>query len=154
MKTGKDFSADIAATEAAIASNTILLIGLVLAYPYGELTQLWKLPLLRNEKILLCHVDACIGWFDILPFIKKRLRNSHSILKVDMVLLRFRLMYIKTAMPQKEHRSVVQKSRIETVSVSLYTKWAGTGIYGSPTMTGTVWKQYCRGLGENIAFDW
>ena len=145
-KTGKDFSADIAATEAAIASNTILLVGSAPAYPYGVMDPIVEIAALAKRKNLLCHVDACIGGF-ILPFIKEA---GYEIPPFD-----FEVEGV-TSLSADVHKygyapkgaSVVlyKNHELRRFQFSLYTKWAG-GIYGSPTMTGTR-------AGSNIAAAW
>lgn len=145
-KTGKDFSADIAATEAAIASNTILLVGSAPAYPYGVMDPIVDIAALAKRKNLLCHVDACIGGF-ILPFIKEA---GYAIppfdFEVDGVTSLSADVHKYGYAPKGASVVLYKNHELRRFQFSLYTKWAG-GIYGSPTMTGTR-------AGSNIAAAW
>lgn len=145
-KTGKDFNADIAATEAAIASNTILLVGSAPAYPYGVMDPIVDIAALAKRKNLLCHVDACIGGF-ILPFIKEA---GYAIppfdFEVDGVTSLSADVHKYGYAPKGASVVLYKNHELRRFQFSLYTKWAG-GIYGSPTMTGTR-------AGSNIAAAW
>lgn len=145
-KTSKDFSADIAATEAAIASNTILLVGSAPAYPYGVMDPIVDIAALAKRKNLLCHVDACIGGF-ILPFIKEA---GYAIppfdFEVDGVTSLSADVHKYGYAPKGASVVLYKNHELRRFQFSLYTKWAG-GIYGSPTMTGTR-------AGSNIAAAW
>jgi len=145
-RTGKDFSADIAATEAAIASNTILLVGSAPAYPYGVMDPIVDIAALAKRKNLLCHVDACIGGF-ILPFIKE---SGYAIppfdFEVDGVTSLSADVHKYGYAPKGASVVLYKNHELRRFQFSLYTKWAG-GIYGSPTMTGTR-------AGSNIAAAW
>lgn len=145
-KTGKDFSADIAATEAAIASNTILLVGSAPAYPYGVMDPIVEIAALAKRKKLLCHVDACIGGF-ILPFIKEAGYEIPPFdFEVDGVTSLSADVHKYGYAPKGASVVLYKNHELRRFQFSLYTKWAG-GIYGSPTMTGTR-------AGSNIAAAW
>ncbi len=145
-KTGKDFSADIAATEAAIASNTILLVGSAPAYPYGVMDPIVEIAALAKRKNLLCHVDACIGGF-ILPFIKEAGYEIPPFdFEVDGVTSLSADVHKYGYAPKGASVVLYKNHELRRFQFSLYTKWAG-GIYGSPTMTGTR-------AGSNIAAAW
>lgn len=145
-KTGKDFSADIAATEAAIASNTILLVGSAPAYPYGVMDPIVDITALAKRKNLLCHVDACIGGF-ILPFIKEAGYEIPPFdFEVDGVTSLSADVHKYGYAPKGASVVLYKNHELRRFQFSLYTKWAG-GIYGSPTMTGTR-------AGSNIAAAW
>ena len=61
-------AADVAAMEAAINSNTILIVGSAPQYPHGVLDDIQKLAEIAQKNKLLMHVDSCIGGF-VLPFL-------------------------------------------------------------------------------------
>ncbi|HVL57403.1 MAG TPA: aminotransferase class V-fold PLP-dependent enzyme [Burkholderiaceae bacterium] len=64
------FGADPVAMEAAIGSNTIMLIGSAPAYPYGVMDPIPQLGAIAVRAGLWLHVDACVGGF-IAPFARK-----------------------------------------------------------------------------------
>ena len=64
------FQADMAAVEAAINANTILLVGSAPAYGHGVVDPIRELGALALERGLLFHVDACIGGF-LLPYFRR-----------------------------------------------------------------------------------
>ncbi|RYE94700.1 MAG: aspartate aminotransferase family protein [Myxococcales bacterium] len=67
---GADFRADVAAIEAAITDNTILLVGSAPSYPQGVIDPIEAIAGLAQKRGLLCHVDACVGGYQ-LPFLRK-----------------------------------------------------------------------------------
>lgn len=144
--TTKDHCADIAATEAAITANTILLVASAPAYPYGVMDPITEIAALAKKKNILCHVDACIGGF-ILPFIKEA---GYAIpafdFEVDGVTSLSADLHKYGYAPKGASVVLYKTHELRRFQFSLYTKWAG-GIYGSPTMTGTR-------AGSNIAAAW
>ena len=62
-----DYRADVAAVEAAITPNTIMLVGGAPPFPFGLVDPLPDLSALAVEHDLWLHADACIGGF-VLPF--------------------------------------------------------------------------------------
>lgn len=64
------FKADIAATEAAITENTILLVGSAVSYAHGVTDPIAELGQLALKNNILLHVDGCIGGF-MLPYYKQ-----------------------------------------------------------------------------------
>jgi glutamate/tyrosine decarboxylase-like PLP-dependent enzyme len=65
-----DFRADVAATRAAITSNTILMVGSAPSYPQGVVDPIVEMAQIALERDILFHVDACVGGF-MLPFVRK-----------------------------------------------------------------------------------
>ncbi|MCP4442540.1 MAG: aspartate aminotransferase family protein [Aureispira sp.] len=64
------FMADVAATEAAITENTIMIVGSSPSYPHGVIDPIEDLAKMAKDRGILCHVDACVGGM-YLPFAKK-----------------------------------------------------------------------------------
>jgi sphinganine-1-phosphate aldolase len=64
---GDDGRADVAAMEASIDANTILLVGSAPCYPYGVIDPITEIAATASARDLLCHVDACLGGW-MLPF--------------------------------------------------------------------------------------
>ncbi len=61
--------ADVAAMEAAIDSNTIMLVGSAPSFPYGLIDPIGDLGELATRKDVWLHVDACVGGY-IAPFVR------------------------------------------------------------------------------------
>ncbi len=59
------FQADVAAMRAAINDNTILLVASAPNYSHGIVDPVPEIAALAQEQDLLCHVDACIGGFQL-----------------------------------------------------------------------------------------
>lgn len=63
----KDYKADVAAMEAAIGADTIMLVGSAPAFPHGVIDPIPELGAVAQRKALWLHVDACVGGFSA-PF--------------------------------------------------------------------------------------
>lgn len=63
----RDFRADVAAMEAAVDENTIMIAGSAHAYPFGCVDDISALGAIASERGLWLHVDGCLGGF-VLPF--------------------------------------------------------------------------------------
>lgn len=59
----KDFTADVAAMDAAIDDKTIMLVGSAPCFPYGILDSIPELGKLAESHDLWLHVDACVGGY-------------------------------------------------------------------------------------------
>jgi glutamate/tyrosine decarboxylase-like PLP-dependent enzyme len=59
------FQTDVAAMRAAINKNTILLVASAPNYSHGVVDPVPKIAAMAHEHNLLCHVDACIGGFQL-----------------------------------------------------------------------------------------
>ncbi len=66
----EDYRADVAAMEAAITPNTIMLVGSAPSYPQGVVDPIRDLAQVAVKHNLLLHVDACVGGM-LLPFVRK-----------------------------------------------------------------------------------
>ena len=67
---GDDYRADVAAMEAAITPNTIMLAGSAPCWPYGLYDPIEELAALAQKHDLWMHSDACIGGYQA-TFIEK-----------------------------------------------------------------------------------
>jgi glutamate/tyrosine decarboxylase-like PLP-dependent enzyme len=56
-----DFRADVAAMEAAITPNTVLLVASAPQYPQGVVDPVSEIAALAAARDINCHVDACMG---------------------------------------------------------------------------------------------
>jgi glutamate/tyrosine decarboxylase-like PLP-dependent enzyme len=65
-----DFRADPAAMEAAITSDTVLLVASAPQYPQGVIDPVADIAALALARGINCHVDACMGGVT-LPFLEK-----------------------------------------------------------------------------------
>lgn len=64
-----DFCADVAAMEAAVTPETVMLVGSAPAFPHGVIDPISDLAELARQRKVWLHVDACVGGF-IAPFAK------------------------------------------------------------------------------------
>ena len=67
---GADFRADVAAMEAAIDADTIMLVGSAPSFPYGSIDPIAELGSLARRRQVWLHVDACVGGY-LAPFVKQ-----------------------------------------------------------------------------------
>ncbi len=67
---GPDFRADVAAMEAAITPNTIVLVGSAPPFPHGIIDPIEELSELARSRGIGFHTDACLGGF-LLPWAEK-----------------------------------------------------------------------------------
>jgi sphinganine-1-phosphate aldolase len=68
---GKDFRADVAAMQAMIDDDTIMLVGSAPCFPYGVIDPIEDLAKLALARDVWLHVDACVGGY-IAPFVRDR----------------------------------------------------------------------------------
>ena len=59
------YKSDVAAMRAAINENTILLVASAPNYSHGVIDPVPEIAALAQDHDLLCHVDACIGGFQL-----------------------------------------------------------------------------------------
>jgi sphinganine-1-phosphate aldolase len=67
---GPDFTADVAATEAAVdqaPDRTVLVVGSAPSYAHGVIDPVTELAAIAAARGIRCHVDACIGGW-VLPY--------------------------------------------------------------------------------------
>ena len=133
---GPDFRADVAATEAAITPNTILIVGSAPSYPQGVVDPITELAALAASRGLLCHVDACLGGM-MLPFLR---RLGHPLPPFDFNVPGVTSMSCdlhKYGYAAKGASTVLYRERaLRRHQFVVYADWPG-GLYGSPSMTGT-----------------
>lgn len=67
---GPDFRADVAAMEAALTENTVMIVGSAPPYTHGRIDPVPSLGALATRRGLWLHVDACVGGF-LAPFLRK-----------------------------------------------------------------------------------
>jgi len=67
---GPDFRADVAAMEAAINENTIMIAGSSPCWPYGLYDPIEELAALAQKHDLWMHSDGCLGGF-LAPWVEK-----------------------------------------------------------------------------------
>lgn len=65
----KDYLADVAAMEAAIDAETLMLVGSAPCFPFGLIDPIEALGALAARKQIWLHVDACVGAY-IAPFVR------------------------------------------------------------------------------------
>lgn len=58
---GADWRADVAAMEAAIDENTVMVVGSAPQYPQGVIDPITDIAALAEARGINCHVDACMG---------------------------------------------------------------------------------------------
>jgi sphinganine-1-phosphate aldolase len=131
-----DFRADVAAAQAAVTPNTILMVGSAPSYPQGVVDPIAELAQIAQENDLLFHVDACVGGF-MLPFVRKL---GYPVPDFDFRVPGVTSMSVdlhKYAYAAKGASVVLHKNKaLRRHQFFVYTDWSG-GIYASPTMTGT-----------------
>lgn len=65
----KDYLADVAAMNAAIDANTIMIVGSAPCFPFGLIDPIEALGELAQRRGVWLHVDACVGGY-IAPFVR------------------------------------------------------------------------------------
>ncbi|MEO6953371.1 MAG: aspartate aminotransferase family protein [Polyangia bacterium] len=128
--------ADVAAMEAAIDANTVLLVGSAPSYPHGLLDPIEALAKVAVAKGVLFHVDACVGGL-MLPFVEKL---GHAVPPWD-----FRVPGV-TSISADLHKYGYAAKGASTITYStrelrkaqfeVHVDWSG-GIWASPSATGT-----------------
>ncbi len=136
IPTGPDGRADVAATEAAITDNTVVIVGSSPSYPHGVVDPIAALSELARERGIGFHTDACLGGF-VLPWAEKL---GYPVPGFD-----FRLPGV-TSMSADTHKygyaakgtSVVLYRTLELRHFQYFTTtdWPG-GLYCSPTFAGS-----------------
>ncbi len=133
---GSDFRADVAAVEAAISPNTILLVGSAPSFPHGVIDPIRELAAVAQEHGLLCHVDACMGGF-MLPFVRQL---GYPLPDFDLSVPGVTSISAdlhKYGYGPKGTSVILYRDReVRRHQLFVYTDWPG-GVYASPTMAGT-----------------
>lgn len=65
----KDYLADVAAMEAAMDAETLMIVGSAPCFPFGLIDPIEALGELAERKNVWLHVDACVGAY-IAPFVR------------------------------------------------------------------------------------
>jgi sphinganine-1-phosphate aldolase len=131
-----DFRADVAATQAAITPNTVLIVGSAPSYPQGVVDPIPELARIARDNGILCHVDACVGGF-MLPFVR---RLGYPVPDFDLSVPGVTSISVdlhKYAYAAKGASVILyQNKELRRHQFFVSTDWSG-GIYASPTMAGT-----------------
>jgi sphinganine-1-phosphate aldolase len=67
---GADLRADVAAMEAALDDDTIMIVGSAPNFPYGGIDPIAELGALAERRKVWLHVDACVGGY-LAPFARQ-----------------------------------------------------------------------------------
>lgn len=131
-----DLRADVAAMQAAVTRDTVLVVGSAPSYPHGMIDPIVELAAVAMERGIGMHVDACLGGF-LLPWVE---RLGYPIPPFD-----FRVAGV-TSMSADVHKYGYAAKGASTVlyrtaglrryQFHVTTGWPG-GIYASPSMAGT-----------------
>lgn len=128
--------ADVAAMQAAIDDQTILVVGSAPSYPHGLVDPIQELAALAQARGILCHVDACVGGL-MLPFVEKL---GHAVPPWD-----FRVPGVtsisadlhKYGYAAKGASSITYRTRaLRKLQFEVYVDWSG-GVWASPSAAGT-----------------
>jgi glutamate/tyrosine decarboxylase-like PLP-dependent enzyme len=132
----EDYRADASAMEAAITSNTIMLVGSAPSYPQGVVDPIRDLAQVAVKHNLLLHVDACVGGM-MLPFVRKL---GYAIPDFDFAVPGVTSLSCdlhKYGYAAKGASVILYRSgALRRHMFFSYINWSG-GVYVSPTMTGT-----------------
>jgi sphinganine-1-phosphate aldolase len=136
IPTGPDWRADVAATEAAITENTVVIVGSSPSFPHGVIDPIEELSELARSRGIGFHTDACLGGF-VVPWAEKL---GYPVPPFD-----FRLPGV-TSMSADTHKygyaakgtSVVLYRSLELRHHQYFTitDWPG-GLYASPSFAGS-----------------
>lgn len=133
---GDDFRADVAAAEAAITPNTILMVGSAPSYPQGVMDPIVDLARIAQGRDLLFHVDACMGGF-MLPFVR---RLGYPLPDFDLSVPGVTSISAdlhKYGYGPKGSSVILYRDKgIRRHQLFVTTDWSG-GVYASPTMAGS-----------------
>ncbi len=70
LPVGADWRADVAAIDAAIDADTIMVVGSAPCFPYGVIDPIEQLSALARRRGTWLHVDACVGGY-LAPFVQR-----------------------------------------------------------------------------------
>ncbi len=133
---GPDYRADVAAMEAAITDNTIMLVGSAPQYAQGVIDPIAELAEIAQRRGLLMHVDACVGGM-MLPFVR---RLGYAVRDFDFSVPGVTSMSVdlhKYGYAAKGASCILYRNKaLRRHMYFVYTEWPG-GIYGSPSVMGT-----------------
>jgi glutamate/tyrosine decarboxylase-like PLP-dependent enzyme len=136
VPTADDWRADVAAMEAAITDDTIVMVGSAPPFPHGLVDPIEELSEIARRRGIGFHTDACLGGF-VLPFAEKL---GYPVPPFD-----FRLPGV-TSMSADTHKfgyaakgtSVVlyRTQELRHYQYFTMTDWPG-GLYCSPSFAGS-----------------
>jgi glutamate/tyrosine decarboxylase-like PLP-dependent enzyme len=133
---GDDYRARPEAMQAAITSNTILMVGSAPSYPQGVVDPIVELAAIARAEGLLFHVDACVGGFT-LPFARAL---GHRVPEFDLRVPGVTSLSAdlhKYGYAAKGASVILYRTReLRRFQFFIYTDWPG-GIYPSPALSGT-----------------
>lgn len=130
-----DFTADVAAWEAALTNDTVLAMGSAYSYPHGVIDDIASMSDAAASRGIPFHTDACIGGF-VLPFLED--------LGLDVPAWDFRAAGVtqisadihKYGYATKGASVVTYRDRVDLRGqVFTYHDWPG-GMYRTPSLAG------------------
>lgn len=131
-----DFRADVAAMEAAITPNTVLLVASAPQYPQGVVDPVGEIAALAAARDINCHVDACMGGIT-LPMLE---RLGHPLPPFDFRVPGVTSMSVdlhKYGYTAKGASVILHRNKALRQQQTFTTdKWLG-GLYGSSGVLGT-----------------
>ncbi|MGZ4764776.1 MAG: pyridoxal phosphate-dependent decarboxylase family protein [Ilumatobacteraceae bacterium] len=133
---GADWRADVAAMEAAIDADTVLLVASAPQYPQGVIDPIEEIAALAAARNINCHVDACMGGV-VLTYLE-RLGESvppwnfavHGVTSISVDLHKFG--YTAKGASVIMHRT----KQLRSYQTYITDNWLG-GLYGSSGILGT-----------------
>lgn len=136
VPTGADFRCDVAAMEAAIDHDTILIVGSAPSLPFGLIDPISALSDLALRRNVWLHVDSCIGGL-LAPFVRA---SGHAVPAFDFALPGVRSMSAdlhKFGYAAKGASLVLYRStEDQRFQFSRFSDWP-KGEYVTPTLAGT-----------------
>ncbi|MGZ4761985.1 MAG: pyridoxal phosphate-dependent decarboxylase family protein, partial [Ilumatobacteraceae bacterium] len=133
---GADWRADVAAMEAAIDADTVLLVASAPQYPQGVIDPIEEIAALAAARNINCHVDACMGGV-VLTYLE-RLGESvppwnfavHGVTSISVDLHKYG--YTAKGASVIMHRT----KQLRSYQTYITDNWLG-GLYGSSGILGT-----------------
>ncbi|MGZ4674386.1 MAG: pyridoxal phosphate-dependent decarboxylase family protein, partial [Ilumatobacteraceae bacterium] len=133
---GADWRADVAAMEAAIDADTVLLVASAPQYPQGVIDPIEEIAALAAARNINCHVDACMGGV-VLTYLE-RLGESvppwnfavHGVTSISDDLHKYG--YTAKGASVIMHRT----KQLRSYQTYITDNWLG-GLYGSSGILGT-----------------
>lgn len=141
-----DWRADVAAMQAAVDANTVLIVGSAPQYPQGVIDDIPGIAAIARANNFSCHVDACMGGVTLAYLTKlgdvippwNLLVDGVSSISVDLHKFGYTAKGASVMMYASKHLRLYQ--------VFITTNWLG-GLYGSSGVLGTK-------SGGSIAAAW
>ena len=131
-----DWRADVAAMEAAIDENTVLLVGSAPQYPQGVIDPIEEIAALAAARDINCHVDGCMGGVT-LTYLK---RLGHDIPRWNFTVPGVTSISVdlhKYGYTAKGASVIMHRSKhLRNYQTFVTDNWLG-GVYGSSGVLGT-----------------